>query len=141
MLLGMNPEITHAESIGDLVRGILMDLRTLIREEIALARVEIREQATRARAAAMSFGIAVGALLAGGMFLLIAIALGVADLLNWPVWAGFLVVAALLALIGFVTLSSGRKQLHEIRAVPQETVHTLKENSEWIAKRLSSGRR
>ncbi len=67
--------------------------------------------------------------------------MGVADLLNWPVWAGFLIVAVLLALIGFVTLSSGRKQLREVHAVPEETVTTLKENSEWIAKRLSSEQR
>ena len=137
----MNPEITQAESLGSLIRGILTDLRTLIREEVALARVEIREQATRARAAAMSFGMAVGALAFGVTFLLIAVAIGVADLLNWPVWAGFLILAVLLALIGVVMLSSGRKQLREVRAVPQATVTTLKENSEWIAKRLSSEQR
>ena len=137
----MDPQVTQTESLGGLVRGILMDLRTLIREEIALARVEIRDQATRARAAAMAFGIAAGALLFGGTFLLIAIAIGIADVLDWPSWAGFLVVAVLLAAIGFVTLSSGRKQLRTVHAVPEETVTTLKENSEWIAKRLSSERR
>jgi hypothetical protein len=137
----MDPEITQTESLGGLVRGILFDLRTLIREEIALARVEIRDQATRARAAAMSFGIAAGALLFGATFLLIALAMGISDLLNWPVWAGFLVVAALLAVIGYVTLSSGRKQIRSVHAVPEETVTTLKENSEWIAKRLSSAQR
>ena len=137
----MDPQVTQTESLVGLIRGILMDLRTLIREEIALARVEIREQATRARAAAMSFGIAAGALLFGGTFLLVALAIGIADLLNWPAWAGFLIVAVLLTLVGFITLSSGRKQLRTVHAVPHETVTTLKENSEWIAKRLSSERR
>jgi hypothetical protein len=138
---GMDPQVTQTESLGGLIRGILMDLRTLIREEIALARVEIRDQATRARAAAMAFGIAAGALLFGGAFLLIALAIGIADVLNWPAWAGFLIVAVLLAAVGFLTLSSGRKQLRMVHAVPEETVTTLKENSEWIAKRLSSERR
>jgi hypothetical protein len=137
----MDPELTHPESLGGLVRGILMDLRTLIREELALARVEIREQATRARAAAVSFGIAIGALLFGGTFLLIALAMGIADALKWPVWAGFLIVAVLLAIIGAVTLSAGRRRLQDVHAVPEETVTTLKENSEWIVKRLSSERR
>ena len=118
-----------------------MDLRTLIREEIALARVEIREQAGRARAAAMSFGMAAAALLFGVTFLLIAIATAIADLLEWPVWAGFLLVAVLLSIVGFVTLSSGRRQIRQVHAVPEETVSTLKENSEWIAKRLSSARK
>ena len=138
----MDPQVVHHdESIGGLIRGILTDLRTLIREEIALARVEIREQAGKARAAAMSFGIAAAALLFGGTFLLIALATGIAELLDLPVWAGFLIVAALLSAIGLVMLSSGRKQLQTFHAVPEETVSTLKENSEWIAKRLSSGRK
>jgi uncharacterized membrane protein YqjE len=135
------PELVQHDSIGGLIRGILNDLRTLIREEIALARVEIREQAGRAKAAALGFGVAMAALAFGGIFLLIAMALGIASLLDWPAWAGFLVMAALLGLIGFFALSSGRKQLARVHAVPEETVSTLKENSEWIAKRLSSARR
>ena len=136
-----NADLGHSESLGSLIRGVLMDLRTLVREEIALARVEIREQAGRARAAAMMFGVAAAALLFGGTFLLIAIATAIADLLDWPVWAGFLVVAVLLSLVGMVTLASGRKKLADVHAVPPETVSTLKENSEWIAKRLSSVRK
>ena len=135
----MDPQLAHDESIGGLIRGILMDLRTLLREEIALARVEIRAQAGKARAAAMSFGMAAAALFFGGTFLLIALATGIAELLNWPIWAGFLIVAGLLSVAGFVLLTSGRKQLQTFHAVPEETVLTLKENSEWIAKRLSSG--
>ena len=129
------------ESLRGLLRGILMDLRTLIREEITLARVEIREQAGRAKAAALSFGIAVAALAFGGVFLLIALATAIADLLNWPVWAGFLIVAVVLSGAGMVMLTSGRKQLQSVHAVPEETISTLKENSEWIAKRLSSGQK
>jgi putative superfamily III holin-X len=137
----MDPEVVTHDSIRGLIRGILTDLRTLIREEIALARVEIREQAGRARAAAMSFGVAAAALTFGGTFLLIAMAIAIADLLNWPLWTGFLIVAVVLSLVGFVTLAAGRKQLRTFHAVPEETVSTLKENSEWIAKRLSSARR
>jgi uncharacterized membrane protein YqjE len=136
-----NPELGHGETIRGLVRGILTDIRTLIHEEIALARVEIREQAGKARAAAISFGVAAAALLFAGTFLLIAIATAIADLLNWPIWAGFLAVAVLLSAAGLITLASGRTQLKSVHAVPPETMSTLKENSEWIAKRLSSSRK
>jgi uncharacterized membrane protein YqjE len=135
------PEVVQTESIGGLLRGILMDLRTLIREEIELARIELREQAGRARAAAISFGIAAVALACGGLLLLVALATGIADAFDWPVWAGFLAVALLLCVAGVVTLSSGRRQMAQVHAVPEETVTTLKENSEWIAKRLSSVRK
>jgi len=136
-----NPELGHGETIRGLVHGILTDIRALIHEEIALARVEIREQVGHARAAAISFGMAVAALLFAGTFLLIALAAAIADLLDWPVWAGFLVGAGLLSTAGLVTISSGRTRLRSVHGVPPETMSTLKENSEWIAKRLSSGRK
>jgi hypothetical protein len=134
-------ELLHNDSIGSLVRGILMDIRDLMREELALARVEIREQAGRAKLAAASLGAAVVALAFGGTFLLVAIAVGLADLLDWPVWTGFLIVALLLSIAGFVMLSSGRKKLQSVQPVPEETVRTLKENSEWLKRRLSSANR
>jgi Putative Actinobacterial Holin-X, holin superfamily III len=134
-------DLVRGESIGTLVRGILNDVRTLIREEIALARVELREHAGRARAAAVSYGIMAGALGVGALFLLIACAMGIADLFEWPTWAGFLSLALLLCVVGFVAMAAGRKQLHKVRAVPPETVSTLKENAAWFAKRISYGRR
>ena len=130
--------MVRPETIGGLIRGILNDLRTLVKEEIALARVELRDQAVRARAAALSFGIAAAALLFGVAFLLVAVAMGIAEVTGWPVWAGFLIVAGVLSVVGFISLASGRKQLRTFHAVPEQTVTTLKENSEWIAKRLSS---
>jgi hypothetical protein len=137
----MDPELAQHETFGGLLRGILTDLKTLMREEIALARVEMREQAGKARAAAMSFGMAVAALAFGAAFLLIALAMGIAELAGWPLWAGFLVVAALLSVVGVIALSSGRRKLRAFQPVPEQTVMTLKENSEWIAKRLSSAQK
>ena len=111
-----NPHTAHTspadeESITGLIRGIFDDLSTLIREEIALARVEIREQIANARTMATALAVAAVALMFGGMFLLVAVALGVADLLNWPAWAGFLVVAVLLMAVGAVSFSSARSKL------------------------------
>jgi uncharacterized membrane protein YqjE len=137
----MAPEVAQHETIGGLIRGILTDLQTLLREEIALARIEIREQAGKARAAALSFGIAAAGLLFGLAFLLIAVATAISDELGWPAWAGFLVVGVLLSIVGFVSLSAGRRRLRTFQPFPAETVTTLKENSEWIAKRLSSARK
>lgn len=134
-------ELGYQESIGGLVKGILSDLRQLIRDEMALARVEMREQANRAKLAAGALGVGAVALLFGVTFLLVAVAIGTADLLGWPVWAGFLAVAVLLSLVGVVMLATGRKRLQSVHPMPEQTVETLKENSEWIAKRLSSARR
>ena len=135
------PDTTHSDSIPGLIRGILDDLRTLIREEIELARVELRQRAGRAKSAAISLAVAAIAMTLGGAFLLIAIALGISDLLNWPAWAGFLAVAIVMAGGGLVALGAGRKEIRHFHAVPEETVSSVKENSAWIAKRMSSVRR
>jgi len=137
----MDPQLAQHETIGGLIGGILTDLKTLLREEIALARIEIREQAGKARAAALSFGVAAAGLLFGLAFLLIAVATAISELLGWPLWAGFLIVGVLMSLVGFVSLSFGRRRIRSLQAFPTETVTTLKENSEWIAKRLSSVRK
>jgi uncharacterized membrane protein YqjE len=136
-----SPDLVQNESIGRLLRGILADLRMLVREEIALARVELREQAGRAKAAAISLCAAGAALAIGLVFLLVALATAIADALNWPVWAGFLALALLLCVAGVAAMLFGRQQLRRVRAVPTETMSTLKENAEWIAKRLKSGPR
>jgi len=136
-----NRELVHTESIGDLVRGILADMRTLIREEIALARVELKEQAARARGAAISFGVMAFALLLGIIFLLAAAGTALADAMDWPSWAVFLGMAVLLCGLGFLMLSSGRKQVHDMTSARVETVATMKENATWIAKRLSFDRK
>jgi uncharacterized protein (DUF983 family) len=137
----MDPDVVHNESIGQLIRGILTDVRALIEEELAMARLEISHQAARARTAAISLGVAVVALLCAGVLLLVALATAVADLLGWPTWAGFLVVAALMGVIGLATLASSRKKLHAVQVVPEKTIATLKENAAWISKRLSSARK
>ena len=137
----MDPEVVSHDTIGGLIRGILTDLKTLMREEIALARVGFREQAGKARAAALSFGMAAVSLVFGVAFILSAIAMAIAELAGWPLWAGFLIVAVVLTVIGFIALSAGRRKLRTFQPIPEQTVTSLKENSEWIAKRLSSAQK
>jgi len=47
----------------------------------------------------------------------------------------------MLCCVGVAAMLFGRSQLRRVHAVPTETVSTLKENAEWIAKRLTSGPR
>jgi hypothetical protein len=46
-----------------------------------------------------------------------------------------------MSLIGAVTLVTGRRKLSAIQMKPERTLSTLKENAEWISKRLSSARK
>ena len=137
----MERAVTHDTSIGTLLKGILADTQTLLREELALARVELTEQAVHVRTAALRFAAAAGAVGCAAAFLLIALALGVSDAFAWPAWAGFLVVGAGLGVFSVAAYLAARQRLYAMSMFPEETVSTLKENSAWIAKRLSSEQR
>src|SRR5436189_4878328 len=104
-------------SIGALLRTALDDIRDLFREEVALARAELRQDLNHAGSAAARFGGAAAAVAVAAVFLLTALALGLADLLNWPAWAGFACVGVLLAVAGGVLISSARRAVREIRGL------------------------
>jgi Flp pilus assembly protein TadB len=117
----------ESESVPGLVKGALDDVRDLIREEVALARAELRYELSKVTAAGVQFGIAAVSLWFAGMFLLVAVALGLAALFSWPAWAGFAVVAVLLAVAGVVAFVGGRKAVRQVQPLPR-TVDSIKEN-------------
>lgn len=120
------PQETDTSTRG-LVRGVLDDVRELVREEVALARSEVRQELSKAAAAGVQFGIAGVALWFAALFVLVAAALGVAGMFDWPAWAGFGIVAILLAIGGLVMLAGARKAVREVQPLPR-TVQSLKEN-------------
>ena len=118
---------SHDQSVGGLVRGALDDVRELIREELLLARVELKHELSKATAAGMQFGAAGVSLLLAAAFLMTALALGLAAAFEWPAWAGFGVVAVLLAIAGLVFVAGGRRAVRAVQPLPR-TVQTIKEN-------------
>jgi hypothetical protein len=118
---------TTDASVSGLIRGALDDVRDLFREELALARAELRTEMGKVTSSAVRFGIAGVALWFAAMFLLVTIALGAATLLEWPAWAGFGALALLLGIIGGVLLMLGRSAIRDVRPLPR-TVQTVKEN-------------
>jgi uncharacterized membrane protein YqjE len=101
------------ESLGTLFGNLTSDLSDLLRSEMELARVEIREEAAKAGRAAGLLGA--GALVAylGLGLLAMAAAWGLAEVVDAG-WA-FLIVGLLVAVTGGVLLMTGRNQLREVR--------------------------
>ena len=115
-------------SMGDVVKDIITNVQEMIRSEIRLARVEMREEATHAMGAAKLIGIGAGMALLGAMFVLVTVALLLA--LVMPAWAATLIVGAVLGIAGFVMLQKGRAQFSVPR--PTRTIENVKENVEWM---------
>jgi integral membrane sensor domain MASE1 len=118
-------------SIAELIRSVLDDTRVLIREELALARAEIREEVSTVKSAAAAFAGALLTAAIGAILLAVSIGGAIAYFLNWPAWAGYGLVAVLLLAAGYLLVRYGRDRLARIRALPQTTA-TVKENVAWM---------
>ncbi|MFS0867208.1 phage holin family protein [Microbacterium sp. 179-B 1A2 NHS] len=110
-------------SLGDLLSEVTSDLSTLMRQELALARAEIKESATRAGKGAGMVGGAAYAALMAVFFLSVALwwALGQLVGLGWSA----VIVAVLWGVIALILFLRGRTQLKHVEGAPQ-TVDSLK---------------
>jgi VIT1/CCC1 family predicted Fe2+/Mn2+ transporter len=110
-------------SLGDLLGEVTSDLSTLMRQELELAKAELKQSATRAgRGAGMLGGAGYAALMAV-FFLSVALwwALGYLTGLGWSA----VIVAVIWALIALVLFLMGRTQLKSVEGAPR-TVETVK---------------
>ncbi len=130
----------NQESTTNLLGRVIDDVRELFREEVALARAEIRQEASAWAAAAGSMAAGGAVLGVAALFILAAMALGIAALFHWPNWAGFLLVGVVLAIVGAIALMAGRARAHRIPTLPK-TTETVKETSAWMKDRMNSSTR
>jgi hypothetical protein len=106
-------------SFGDLMGEVTRDLSTLVRQEVELAKAEIREEGKKAGKAA---GLFSGAGLAGYMvllFLSIALWWGLSNVMDQG-WAA-LIVAVIWAVVAAVLFAVARSQLRAVRGLPRTT--------------------
>lgn len=127
----------QSNSFASLLGDALNDIRDLFRQEVNLARVEIKQEVLNAKAAAIKLGIAAFALLLAGVFLLTALSHGVSDLFDIPIWAGFAAVGVLLGIVGGVLLALAKANVRAAGPIPARTARTLKENVEWVKRETS----
>jgi hypothetical protein len=119
-----HPDVSDA-SIGELIGEVSRDLSTLMRQELELAKAEIKTEVSKTGKAAGMLG---GAGFAGYMvtlFLSIALWWGLENVMDAG-WAA-LIVAAVWAVIGGVLYATGRKTMRTVNPKPERTVDTVQE--------------
>lgn len=120
---------------GSLLGRLANDVLRLLDQKLVLLKLELKEElaAVVRRSTLLAVGGVVAAL--GGFFLLIALALGLGDLVG-STGGGFAIVGGAFVLAGFVLLVSMRRRLAEQRFVPQLTVTELRRDKQWIQHEL-----
>jgi hypothetical protein len=117
-------------SIGELIGNISSDLSQLFRQEVDLARAELKREATKAGKAAGMLGVAGFSGYLAVVLLSFALVFGLANVMDAG-WAA-LIVAVLWAIIGGALYLTGRKQLKTVDPMPRRTVDTIKEDAQWL---------
>ncbi len=102
----MSREITEIEGLADLVKGLLVDVRCLVHQQIALAKAEVSVEIAKARRAAQSVLVALVVLLLGS----IMVPFVLVDLLQYgtsyrlPQWGAGAIVSFVFILGGWILL-------------------------------------
>ena len=122
-------ERAGSTSLGDLLGEVSRDLSTLIRQEMALAKAEIKESAGKAGNGVGLLGGAGYAALMAVLFLSIALWWALGTLVGNG-WSG-VIVAVIWGVVAAILFAVGRKSLKQVDGVP-ETVDTLKQIPETL---------
>lgn len=122
-------------SLGELFSELAGETGTLIRQEVALAQVELTQKATKV-------GKNVGYLVVGGavgyaavLALLTAAIIGLGTMIGYGFAA--LVVGIVVAVAAGILIMSAINALKNVDITPRQTVETIKEDAQWLKDQVS----
>lgn len=126
--------------LGEVAGDLTRDLSLLVRQEIELAKAELKE---KGRVAGPGLGMIGGAgvtgLMAAGAltaFLILVLSIFL------PEWSSALIVGAVLAAVTYVLVKQGKERVEKAGSpVPEQTIETVKEDVEWAKTRATSARK
>jgi len=127
---GVGPTDGTEPSLGDLFRRLTSDTSELVRQEIALAKTELRETGGTLAKDGQRIGIAAGLALAGALALTAFLVIVLGDVLD-NYWLSALIVGVVFLGIGVVLARNAIADVKQRGLAPKQTVGTLKEDAAW----------
>jgi uncharacterized membrane protein YqjE len=118
-------------SLGDLFSDLSLQMSDLLRQEMRLAKAELSENLAEAARHAMMVGVSIAfglaaVVAAAAAFALLLVAAGVEP------WLAAIITAAVMGLVAYVLAQSGISALRKKSIAPVETIHSLKETTQWL---------
>lgn len=123
-------------SLGELFRELSADSSRLLRQEIGLARTEVRQTVRALRRDLTRLGIG-GAVAAVGLLTLLAFVVALlGDLLGDEYWLSALIVAVVLLGVGAAMAYSAVSDLRRRQVAPTETLQSLRATQRWAGQEV-----
>ena len=122
-------------SVMGLLKQLTHEVPSLFTKELALAKAEFQASLNTLKAGIA--GVAGGAmvLLAGFIILLMAVDHGLSTIMQ-P-WLAALIVGAVVMIIGFIMVQSGKKQFEPSHFKPERTLDALNKDQEALRRKVS----
>lgn len=132
---------TGAEpAIGELFRQLAQDSATLMRQEVNLAKAEMRENLKSAARDAVKIAIGGGIALVGALVLIAFLVIALGDALD-EYWLGALIVGVLFVVVGGLLAKTSLNNLKNDDLTPERTIQTLKEDKQWAQSEIQQVKR
>jgi uncharacterized membrane protein YqjE len=125
--------------VGELLKQLANETTTLVRQELELAKAEMREKAGKAGPGVGMWGAAgvTGLAALGSLTAFLILALDGA----MPNWLAALIVGLVYSTIAGLLYGRGKKKVEEAGSpVPEQTIETLKEDVQWAKHPTTSAR-
>lgn len=139
----MNSDPSQPNTLPTLLRDLRDETTTLLRQEVALAKAELKENASRMGSHAAHIAIGGFVSYAGVIVLLIGLGLLISSLLvragmdsDLAQWLAPTAVGATVALIGWSMISKAKKAMSHDSLTPRQTMETMRENKDWAQSKL-----
>ena len=122
-------------SLRDIVAGVADDAQSLVRGEIALARVEMSQKLSEAIKGMI--WVVVGMLFAFSALVIIMIAAAAALTIIVPAWAASLIVAVIALVVGGIAARAGLAMLSIDNLTPTRTTHSVNKDAQMVKEHVS----
>jgi uncharacterized membrane protein YqjE len=120
-------------SLGELFSDLTRETKQLVTNEIQLAKLELKENATRMGKGAALIGVAAVLLFAANLAVLAALVALLSTFM--PVWAAAITVALLFGVVALVLVKKGINIVKQSQLAPRETIESVRKDVLWLKKR------
>ena len=121
--------------LGELFRDLAADGAALMRQEVALAKAELRETTSALTRDLVRIMIAAGVALVGVLALVAFVIVALGDALD-NYWLSSLIVAVVFLAVGALLARGAAKDMKERDLKPQATVETLQADKAWAQREM-----
>ena len=125
---------TENRPLGDLFSDLASDMSNLVRQEVALAKLEVTQKA-KYLGRNIGYLVVGGAVAYAGMLAVIAAIIMLLDRVM-PAWGAALLVGVVVAVIAWLMIGKALSALQQAELTPRETVETLKEDATWMKQQI-----